>query len=61
MEYFLGVINMAYPLVESYLTKATKLDGTNYMNWKFKMQTLMEGYNVWSIASGSEVNPDVTT
>jgi hypothetical protein len=36
---------------ESYLIEATKLNGKNYMNWKFKMQTLMEGYNVWSIAS----------
>jgi hypothetical protein len=44
-------------LVDSYLTESNKLDGTNYVNWKFKMQTLMEGHNVWAIANGKEVKP----
>lgn len=44
-------------LSESYLTESNKLDGSNFVNWKFKMQTLMEGYNVWTIVNGSEVKP----
>jgi hypothetical protein len=30
------------------------LDGSNYVNWKFKMQTLMEVSNVWLVVSGQE-------
>jgi hypothetical protein len=41
---------MANPLAETYLNEANKLDGSNFINWKFKMQTLMEGYGVWNIA-----------
>jgi hypothetical protein len=46
---------MANPLAETYLNKANKLDGSNFINWKFKMQTLMEGYGVWTITKGDEV------
>jgi hypothetical protein len=46
-------------LAETYLNEANKLDGSNFINWKFKMQTLMEGYGVWTIAKGTEVKPDV--
>eukprot|EP01018_Ginkgo_biloba_P029169 Gb_05031 [translate_table: standard] len=42
---------------DSYLNEANKLDGVNYVNWKFKMQILMEGYNVWTIVSGTEGKP----
>jgi len=31
----------------------------NYVNWKFKLQTVMEGYYAWSIAWGDEVKPNV--
>ena len=34
------------------------MDGTNYMNWMFKMKILMEGYNLWSTKSGDEVKPE---
>jgi hypothetical protein len=44
---------MANPLAETYLNEANKLDGSNFINWKFKMQTLMEGYGVWNIAKGT--------
>ena len=44
-------------LFDYYLTESNKLDGSNYVNWKFKMHTLMEGYNVWSILNGSEAKP----
>jgi hypothetical protein len=33
---------MVNPLAETYLNEANKLDGSNFINWKFKMQTLME-------------------
>jgi hypothetical protein len=49
---------MVNPLVETYLNEANKLDGSNFINWKFKMQTLMEGYGVWNIAKGTELKPD---
>jgi hypothetical protein len=50
---------MANPLAETYLNEANKLDGSNFINWKFKMQTLMEGYGVWNIANGTELKPNV--
>jgi len=37
---------MVNPLAETYLNEANKLDGLNFINWKFKMQMLMEGYGV---------------
>jgi hypothetical protein len=51
---------MENPLVDTYLNKANKLDGSNFINWKFKMQTPMEGYGVWTIAKGDEVKPDTS-
>jgi hypothetical protein len=50
---------MKNPLAGTYLNESNKLDGTNFINWKFKMQTLMEGYGVWTIAKGIEAKPDV--
>lgn len=32
-----------------------KLYGVNYVNWNFKIQTLVVEYNVWSIESHDEV------
>ena len=49
---------MKNPLVETYLNEANKLDGSSFINWKFKMQTLMEGYGVWNIAKGTELKLD---
>ena len=40
--------------MESYLHESGKLDGSNFMNWKFKIQTLLEGANAWSIVIGDE-------
>jgi len=40
--------------LESYLHESGKLDGTNFSNWKFKMQTLLESANAWSIVLGDE-------
>jgi hypothetical protein len=52
---------MVNPLAETYLNEANKLDGLNFINWKFKMQTLMEGYGIWNIAKGTELKPDAAT
>ena len=30
-------------IVEAYLNESNKLDGSNYTNWKFKLQNLLEG------------------
>jgi hypothetical protein len=49
---------MENPLAETYLNEANKLDGSNFINWKFKMQTLMKGYGVWNIANGTELKPN---
>ena len=48
-------------LVDSYVTKSNKLDGTNYVNWKFKMQMLMEGHNIGAIVNGKEAKPTSPT
>lgn len=40
--------------MESYLHESGKLDGSNFMKWKFKIQTLLEGVNAWSIVTGDE-------
>ena len=43
--------------IESYLHESGKLDGSNFSNWKFKIQTLLESANAWSIVTGSELRP----
>ena len=48
---------MANLLAKTYLNEANKIDGSNFINWKFKMQTLMEGYGVWNIANGTKLKP----
>ena len=45
---------MVNPLLETYLNEANKLDGSNFVNWKFKMHTLMQGYGVWTTVKGDE-------
>ena len=50
---------MANLLPDTYLNESTKLDGGNYVNWKFKLLTILEGYNLWSIVSGDEPKPSV--
>src|ERR1700733_2002649 len=40
--------------LESYLHESGKLDGTNFSNWKFEMQTLLESTNAWLIVLGNE-------
>jgi len=47
--------------IESYLHESGKLDGSNFSNWKFKIQTLLESANAWSIVTGSELRPGSAT
>lgn len=47
--------------LESYLDESGKLDGTNFSNWKFKMKTLLESANAWSIVLGNEQRAGNTT
>jgi hypothetical protein len=54
------LVEMENPLAETYLNEANKLNGLNFINWKFKMQTLMEGYGIWTIVKGDESKPDAT-
>jgi hypothetical protein len=41
------------------LNESTKLDGENYVNWKFKLMTVLEAYNLWTIVKGDEPKPTV--
>jgi hypothetical protein len=48
---------MENPLDDSYLNESTKLDGKNYVNWKFKLTTILEAYSLWTIVKGDEPKP----
>lgn len=52
---------MANLLLDNYMNESTKLDGENYVNWKFKLMTILEGNNLWSIVSGDEPKPTVAS
>ena len=38
-----------------------KLDGTKYTLWKFKIQAILDSYELWEIATGVDVTPGPTT
>ena len=40
--------------IKNYLKETIKLDGTNYSNWKFKLQTFLEGESAWLIVCSDE-------
>ena len=48
-------------LVEAYLNKNNKLDGSNYFYWKFKLRTILEGHNAWEIVTNDEAKQNVLT
>lgn len=52
---------MSNLLVDIYLNESTKIDGGNYVIWKFKSLTILEGYNLWSIMSGDDPKPTVAS
>lgn len=41
-------------IAEIYLNESNKFDWSNYANWKFKLQTLLEGFSAWTIANRDE-------
>ena len=47
--------------MESYLNESGKLNGSNFTNWKFKIQTLLEGANAWTIVTGDEQKTTAST
>ena len=42
---------------DNYLNEASKLDGENYIEWKFKILTIFEAWNVWTVVNGDETKP----
>jgi hypothetical protein len=52
---------MANIIADSYINESNKLDGENYVNRKFKLQKLMEGYNDWLISCGDKTKPVAPT
>lgn len=44
-------------IFEACMNEHNKLDGSNYANWKFKMQTLLEAQSAWQIVNGDEPKP----
>jgi len=45
------------PLADTYINEASKLNGENYVNWKFKLQTVLELFGGWTIVNGTEQKP----
>eukprot|EP01018_Ginkgo_biloba_P006693 Gb_18192 [translate_table: standard] len=47
---------------DTYISEGNKLNGSNYVNWKFKVQTILECWNAWQIVAGIEAKlADATT
>jgi hypothetical protein len=44
-------------LADTYINEASKLNGENYVNWKFKLQTVLELLGGWTIVNGTELKP----
>ena len=44
-------------LFDLYITEASKLNEENYVNWKFKLITLLEALILWLIVKGDEHKP----
>ena len=44
-------------LANLYITEALKLNGENYVNWEFKMITVLEALSLWPIVKGDEQKP----
>ena len=42
------------PFVDTYINEASKLNNEIYVNWKFKMMTVLEYSNASSIVTGDE-------
>ena len=44
-------------MADSYINEASKLNGDNYVNWKFKLINILEALNLWNIVKGDEHKP----
>ena len=44
-------------LADLYITESSKLNGENYVNWKFKIITILEALSLWPIVKGDEQKP----
>jgi len=44
-------------IFEACMNEHNKLDGSNYANWKFKMQTQIKEQSAWMIVNGDEPKP----
>ena len=44
-------------LVDLYIMKASKLTGEKYVNWRFKLITVLESLDLWAIVKGDEKKP----
>ena len=44
-------------MMEVYLNESNKLDGSNYCNWKFKLQNMLEEHSAWGIKARDDVKP----
>ena len=42
---------------DTYISEGNKLNGSNYVNQKFKVQTILECWNAWQIVAGIEAKP----
>ena len=52
---YLNMVDMS--LADLYITESSKLNGENYINWKFKLITVLEALSLWSIVKGDEQRP----
>ena len=48
---------MSISLADNYLNEASKLDGENYIDWKFKILTIFEAWNLCTGVNGDETKP----
>jgi hypothetical protein len=48
---------MSNSFTDNYLNEASNLNGDNYIDWKFKILTIFEAWNVWAIVNGDETKP----
>lgn len=46
-------------MIDAYLNESKKLDGSNYSNWKFKLQKVLKGQSVWAISNGDELKSTI--
>ena len=45
---------MSNSFLDNYLNEASKLDGDNYIDYKFNILTIFEASSVWNIVNGDE-------